>query len=219
MPTTTLSFDAILFDMDGTLVDSVAGVTAAWEVFAKKYPDKDINVRDILSSTHGVRTAENLRRFCGVEDPDELEREAEMFELAIVDGAAKSGGIVKLPGVDAIMEDLSSGSTFPKPKWAVCTSATRKYATSALGAAGINIPDVFVVAEDVKHGKPAPDPYVLGAEKCGVEPERCLVVEDSPNGIRSGNAAGCKTLGLLTTHSPQQVAESSPDYTVKDLSR
>ena len=64
----------------------------------------------------------------------------------------------------------------------------------------------------------SPDPYILGAEKCGVKPERCLVVEDSPNGIRSGNAAGCKTLGLLTTHPPQQVAEASPDYTVKDLS-
>ena len=65
----------------------------------------------------------------------------------------------------------------------------------------------------------SPDPYILGAEKCGVKPERCLVVEDAPNGIRSGNAAGCKTLGLLTTHSPEQVAEATPDYTVKDLSR
>lgn len=93
--------------------------------------------------------------------------------MGIVEGAANSGGIVKLPGVDALMKDvssfpssvggclrsnppqLSSGSTLPNPKWAVCTSATRKYATSALGAAGINIPDVFIVAEDVKHGKPA----------------------------------------------------------------
>ena len=65
----------------------------------------------------------------------------------------------------------------------------------------------------------SPDPYILGAEKCGVEPARCLVVEDAPNGIRSGNAAGCRTLGLITTHSPQQVAEASPDFTVKDLSR
>jgi len=106
----------------------------------------------------------------------------------------------------------------PNPKWAVCTSATRKYATSALVAAGIKIPDVFVTAEDVKEGKPAPDPYILGAEKCGVKPERCLVVEDAPNGIRSGNAAGCKTLAVITTHSPDRVAEASPDYTVQDLS-
>ena len=65
----------------------------------------------------------------------------------------------------------------------------------------------------------SPDPYILGAQKCGVKPERCLVVEDAPNGIRSGNAAGCKTLALITTHTPEQVAEATPDYTVKDLSR
>jgi len=65
----------------------------------------------------------------------------------------------------------------------------------------------------------SPDPYILGAEKCGVKPDRCLVVEDAPNGIRSGNAAGCKTLALITTHSPEQVAEAAPNYIVKDLSR
>lgn len=218
MPTTTLTFDAILFDMDGTLVDSTAGVTAAWEFFAEKYPDKNIDVGEILSVSHGVRTVDNLRKYCGIEDPDELEREAVMFEVAIVEGAARCGGIVKLPGVETIMGNLASSHSLPNPKWAICTSATREYATSALNAAGIDIPDVFVAAEDVESGKPAPDPYLLGAEGCSVKPERCLVVEDSPNGIRSGNAAGCKTLGLLTTHPPQQVAEASPDYVVKDLS-
>ena len=65
----------------------------------------------------------------------------------------------------------------------------------------------------------SPDPYILGAEKCGVQPERCLVVEDAPSGIRSGNAAGCKTLAVITTHTPQQIAEATPDYTVRNLSR
>ncbi|KAF9649351.1 phosphatase [Thelephora ganbajun] len=218
MPTTTVTFDAILFDMDGTLVDSTAGVTAAWEAIVREYPGEGLSVEEILSSTHGIRTVENLRRVCGIVDPDELEREAERFEMAIIEGAALGGGIVKLPGVEAIINDLAPGSTLPNPKWAICTSAKRKYATSALSAAGIKIPDIFVVAEDVKQGKPAPDPYILGAGKCGVKPERCLVVEDSPSGIKSGNTAGCKTLGLLTTHSPRQVVESSPDYTVKDLS-
>jgi beta-phosphoglucomutase-like phosphatase (HAD superfamily) len=75
--------------------------------------------------------------------------------MAIAEGAAHRGGIVKLPGVDAIMKEVGHFSTLPNPKWAVCTSAARKYATSALTAAGINIPDVFVVADDVEHGKPA----------------------------------------------------------------
>jgi glycerol 3-phosphatase-1 len=84
----------------------------------------------------------------------------------------------------------------------------------------VSASDVWIDAVDVGFSSSgSPDPYILGAEKCGVKPERCLVVEDAPNGIRSGNAAGCKTLGLLTTHSPEQVAKASPDYTVKNLSR
>jgi glycerol 3-phosphatase-1 len=125
----------------------------------------------------------------------------------------------------------------PNARWAICTSATRAYATSALGLTGIPIPDVFVASEDVQQGKPFPDPYLLGAKKCDVNPENCtphpfihlvlqeltpiclpgLVFEDAPNGIRSGNAAGCKTVGLLTTHSREQIENAKPDFIVKDL--
>lgn len=214
----THHFDAILFDMDGTLVDSTAGVVGAWEVFAQSYPGLDVH--NILSSSHGVRTVENLRVHCGITDPDELEREAERFEEAIVTSANKDGksGIVRLPGVEEIMNNLRAGAKFPKPVWAICTSATRKYATAALSAAGIEVPDAFVVAEDVEKGKPAPDPYLLGAKRCGVDPARCLVVEDAPAGVRSGNAAGCQTLALLTSHSRAQVEAASPTFIVKDLS-
>lgn len=203
--------------MDGTLVDSTAGVVGAWQLFAETYAG--INVEEILSSSHGVRTVENLRIHCGITDTVELEREAERFEAAIVSSANKDGrsGIVKLPGVDAIMKDLQPGAKVPKPVWAICTSATRSYAKAALSAAGIVPPDVFVASEDVAQGKPAPDPYLLGAEKCGVNPTRCLVVEDAPAGIRSGKAAGAKVLGLLTTHTKDQVDDASPDFVVKNL--
>jgi len=116
------------------------------------------------------------------------------------------------------MEELLPGSKYPSPCWAICTSATKAYATSALNMAGIPIPDAFVAAEDVAHGKPSPDPYLLGAEKCGVNPGNCLVIEDAPNGIRSGNAAGCKTLALLTTHSREQIDLCQPNYLVENLS-
>lgn len=127
----------------------------------------------------------------------------------------------------------------PKPSWAICTSATRIYATSALSSAGVPMPDVFVTSEDVVRGKPDPDPYLLGAQKCGIKPENCqwcflhpfkhhrpitlffpsgVVFEDAPSGIRSGRAAGCKTIALLTTHSRQQIEAAQPDFIVKDLS-
>jgi len=218
MPTISIHVDAILFDMDGTLVDSTAGVVGAWTTFAKAYPG--IDVHEILSCSHGVRTVDNLRKYCKVEDPDELEREATRFEKAIVDTAKEDGrpGIIKLPGVSGVMEELLPGSKYPNPCWAICTSATRAYATSALNMAGVPIPDAFVAAEDVTHGKPSPDPYLLGAKKCNVDPERCLVIEDAPTGIHSGNAAGCKTLALLTTHSREQIESCQPNYLATNLS-
>ncbi len=64
-----------------------------------------------------------------------------------------------------------------------------------------------------------PDPYLLGAERVGVNPARCLVVEDAPAGVRSGRAAGCKTLGLITSHTREQIEEAKPDYVVPNLAR
>ncbi|PBL02317.1 HAD-like protein [Armillaria gallica] len=217
MPSTTFHADAVLFDMDGTLVDSTAGVEGAWEVFRQTYPSIDIH--EVLSSAHGVRTVDNLRIHCGVTDPDELEIEAERFETAIVTSAASNGkqGIVLLPGVARNFAEITPGHKLPNPSWAICTSATRKYATAALGIAGVTIPDVLVVAEDVEKGKPAPDPYLLGAKKCGVKPENCVVFEDTPAGIRSGKAAGCKTIGFLTTHSKELMEAVQPDFLVPDM--
>jgi len=209
--------DAILFDMDGTLVNSTEGVVGAWETFAKLYPGLDI--KTILSSSHGVRTIDNLRKHCGITDEVELEKQAVLFEKAIVDSSTANGrkGITLLPGVKDIIDELTAGPEDTQTRWAVCTSATRYYASGALTLTGIPKPKVFVTAEDVEKGKPFPDPYLLGAKSCGYEPERCLVVEDAPAGVRSGRAAGCKVIGLLTTHPKEQVEAANPDFLVRDL--
>jgi len=86
-----------------------------------------------------------------------------------------------------------------------------------LRIAGIPIPSVCVTAEDVERGKPFPDPYLLGAKLCGVEPTSCLVVEDTPAGIASGRAAGCKTLGVVTSHTRDAMEKANPDYLVTNL--
>ncbi|KAF7355484.1 Sugar phosphatase YfbT [Mycena sanguinolenta] len=218
MPSTTFHVDAILFDMDGTLVDSKAGVEGAWDVFALSYPG--IDVRQILSSSHGVRTVDNLRTHCKITDPVKLEEEAERFEKLIVTSSTENGrqGIVLLPGVKAAMDELAPVCKLPSPLWAICTSATRSYASAAVSIAGVPVPDVFVVAEDVERGKPYPEPYLMGAEKCGVKPENCVVFEDAPAGVRSGQTAGCKTIGFLTSHSREQMEAVKPDFLVQDMS-
>ncbi|EIM87938.1 phosphatase [Stereum hirsutum FP-91666 SS1] len=212
MSTTTKPiFDAILFDMDGTLIDSTAGVIGAWNLFKEKYPGLD--VEQILSSAHGVRTVENLRIHCGIQDPAEQEREAERFERAIVTTSNENGrgGIKLLPGAKDAIDALTPGT------WTVCTSATRAYASTALPSVGVTIPETIVFAEDVKQGKPAPDPYLLGAHRLSKPPTSCLVVEDAPAGVRSGKAAGCKTLGLLTTHGKSEMEAAGADWIVEDL--
>ncbi|KAL1668004.1 HAD-like domain-containing protein [Schizophyllum commune] len=218
MPISKIHVDAILFDMDGTLIDSTAGINGAWEIFHKDYPHMDMD--KVLSTAHGFRTVDNLRIHCGLTDPEIIEKEAERFETAIIEAARQPGsqGIVKLPGVKEIMDELAPARHLPKPLWAVCTSATRKYASPAIAAAGIAEPDVFIRSEDVERGKPNPDPYLEGAHGCGVSPDKCVVVEDTPPGIRAGIAAGAITIGLLTTHSREAMLAANPTYLVKDLS-
>ncbi|XP_006460328.1 hypothetical protein AGABI2DRAFT_192067 [Agaricus bisporus var. bisporus H97] len=217
MSDTVFSVDAILFDMDGTLVDSTAGVVGAWDIFHESYPD--IDVKKILSTSHGIRTVDNLRNHCRVEDPTLLESEALRFEEAIVTSSTNNGrpGIVKIKGLEQILPDIEPFRHLPSPRWSICTSATRKYALAALKAAGVPVPDVLVAAEDVVAGKPQPDPYLLGAKLCGVDPTQCVVFEDAPAGVQSGRAAGCKTIGLLTTHSREQMEAAQPDILVQDL--
>jgi len=218
----SVTVKTILFDMDGTLVSSHAGVVGAWESFALKYPT--LNITEILKVAHGVRTQDNLRKWCPDLTEDELASESARFEVEIVNAARRNvekggKGIELLPGVKDALAPFANRPTTGNPGWAICTSATRLYATSALKLSGITEPRIFVAAEDVTRGKPFPDPYLLGAEKCGVSPTDCIVVEDTPAGIRSGQAAGCKTLALCTTF-PREVMEvTEADFIVEDLSQ
>ncbi|KIJ20327.1 hypothetical protein PAXINDRAFT_96547 [Paxillus involutus ATCC 200175] len=220
MPEVILRVSAVLFDMDGTMVDSTAGVIGAWSIFAKTYPGLD--VKTILHSSHGIRTKDNLAKWCGITDPEALKDEADRFERAIVESA--ENGITILPGVRPIIDNLSPARSKPNQRWTICTSATRVYATAALKAANIDAPDEFVTADDVERGKPHPDPYLMGAATCKVSATDCVVVEDAPAGVTSGLDAGSKVIGLLTTHSREQMLKAGENareghfYLVQDLS-
>ena len=178
------TFDAILFDMDGTLISSIAAVDRAWAQWAGEHGLDATTFR----ISHG-RPARDL-----VEElvpPAQVEASlARINALELAD----SDGVLALPGAVALMAAL------PQDRHAVVTSATRDLALTRLAAAGLVIPPVVVTSDETTLGKPDPEPFVLGAALLGFDPSRCLVVEDAPAGLASGRAAGCATLAVDGTH-------------------
>ncbi|GMK58966.1 hypothetical protein CspeluHIS016_0604080 [Cutaneotrichosporon spelunceum] len=218
-----INVESVLFDMDGTLINSSPAVVKAWELFAEKYP---LDLEDILRSAHGMRTIDVLRKWCKVSD-EHIEAEVVRFETAILENAEEIGrqtgksGIEVLPGVGKLLTDLSEHKHMRdgELKWAICTSSTHFYAGQAIPIAGLETPKIFVTADSVQRGKPFPDPYLLGAKGCNASPFESLVVEDAPTGIRSGKAAGCRVLATCTSHSAEELEKECPDFLVEDLSK
>jgi sugar-phosphatase len=114
-----------------------------------------------------------------------------------------------LPGVKTLLEGL------PPERWAIVTSSTQRLLLARLGAAGLPVPERIISGDDVERGKPDPEPYRRGAELLGFRPEECVVVEDAPSGVGSGKAAGCRVLGVLGTHSAEELHEA--DWVVGSL--
>lgn len=179
-------FAAVLFDNDGTLVDSTPAVIRSWVAWAREY---DIDPH-LLGQHHGVPASGIIAQIAPHLSPGEAEvalARITAMELADTDG------VVALPGaVDAV------AALLPR-RCAVVTSATHDLGLARLQAAGIPLPDVVVTFDDVEHGKPHPDPFLVAAERLGVAAEECLVVEDAPSGLRAAKAAGCATLALTST--------------------
>ena len=180
-----LDVDAILFDIDGTLVDSTGAVERAWQAFTAAH---GIDVDTLLTVSHGRRSADTIADFL-----PEPEREAAVAELDALE-LADLDDIVPLPAVAELLTSL------PRRRWAAVTSGNRVLMERRLHAAGLPGPDVLVTAEDVAEGKPHPEGFLLAARRLGFAPERCLVIEDAPPGIAAGLAAGATVLAVATSH-------------------
>jgi len=177
--------DALLFDLDGVLIDSSACIERHWRAWAREH---GLDTASIMAVAHGKRTVETMRLIAPELD---CETEAERFtslELADTDGVLM---------VDAASRLLNG---LPREAWAIVTSARADLARARLKQAGLPIPLVLVGAGDVKAGKPAPEAYLVGAARMGIPPERCVVVEDSPSGIEAGKRAGMRVIAVATTH-------------------
>jgi mannitol-1-/sugar-/sorbitol-6-phosphatase len=181
--------DAVLSDLDGVLADSVAVVSDAWAWWARRV---GIDAEELLATVHGVRSAETIARVVREQtlavDVDAEVAALERRELELV------AGTVAVPGAVAF------AAAVPPERFAVVTSGSRAIAAARLAAVGVPEPRVFVTAEDVSAGKPDPQAYLAAARRLGVDPRRCLVLEDTPAGIAAGRAAGATVVGIATTH-------------------
>jgi sugar-phosphatase len=181
---------AILFDLDGVLVDSAAYVEQQWRRWASA---RGLRPEPFLRVCHGRRALETIR----IAAPDlDAEAEVKAFEPAEDAPAAPIG---PLAGAGRLLGLLPIGS------WAVATSGLRPVATSRLRRAGLPVPPVLVCAEDVARGKPSPDAYLLAARELGMLPSACLVIEDAPAGVQAARAAGMTVVGVTTTHPCDQL--------------
>ena len=179
-------FIAFLFDMDGTVLNSIAAAERVWTKWAERH---GLDVASFLPTIHGKRAIETI---AGLMLPGvDAVAEADALLKAEADDLE---GIVPIPGAVAFLESL------PPERWAIVTSAPRELALLRIQAAGIPVPAMMVTAEDVAHGKPAPDCFLLAAKRLGVEARDCLVFEDAPAGIAAGEASGASVMVISATH-------------------
>ena len=195
-----VSVRGVLFDMDGVLISSTEADERCWLRWARFH---GMEGTFSIQSTHGRRSIDTLRELRPDLDPMMERKRLEDFD------AEDPGGAVVLPGVKTLIASL------PANTWTIVTSAPESLMRNRLMSTGIPMPESFVSADDVIHGKPHPEPYESGARVLGLKPSECLVIEDAPAGIRAGKAAGCKVLAILSSHSADDLTDA--DWIVPSL--
>ena len=180
------SFAAFLFDMDGTILTSIKAAERVWGNWAAGH---GLVVAAFLPTIHGKRSEDTVRGLA-LPGVDPVAEAARITRAEIEDVA----------GVEAVRGAAAFLASLPAARWAIVTSAPRALAQARIATAGLALPPVLVAAEDVQRGKPAPDPFLLGARKLGVAPQDCLVFEDTLAGLQSAAAAGMASVVVTTTH-------------------
>jgi mannitol-1-/sugar-/sorbitol-6-phosphatase len=177
---------AILFDLDGVLVDSTASIEEAWRLWAVRH---GLDPEDVLRVAHGRRGFDTVRLVAPHLDAAREVAEQNAHE-------ARATGFAAAPGAQALIEQL------PPSCWAVVTSGVRAVAEHRLRTVGLPIPRVMVCADEVVHGKPDPEGFLAAAVRLGVPPSTCVVIEDAPAGLDAAHAAGMPAVAVASTYPP-----------------
>ncbi|WP_298321889.1 HAD-IA family hydrolase [Haloactinopolyspora sp.] len=179
-----LTADALLLDLDGTLVDSSESIVRSWLRWAAEF---DVDPAR-LADSHGRTSADIVADL--VPDTEVEHALARIDELEIDD----AGTVRAMPGAAEFLAAL------PPSRWAIVTSGNARLARARIEAAALPGPKVLVTADDVTRGKPDPEPFLLGATRLDVDPRGCVVVEDAPSGIAAARAAGMDVIAVTSTY-------------------
>lgn len=186
--------EAVLFDLDGVLVNSAACIAQVLTTWANRHR---LSPSGVIRAAHGRRIIETIRLVAPHLDAD---REASAMTAL---ESVTTAGIVEVPGARDILASL------PTNRWAIVTSGARAVATLRLSATGLPMPHVLIAAEDVAHGKPDPEGYLAAAKRLGVAPDACIVVEDAPAGIAAARAAGMRAVGIAGTFAADALTQAT----------
>jgi sugar-phosphatase len=196
---TTISCQALLFDLDGVLIDSTPAVARVWRRWAIEH---NLDPETVVQIAHGRPSRTTIRELLPNADIEKEDRIVERWEME------DTNDLVLLPGAKQLLDSL------PKDRWTIATSCTRLLAEVRLRAAGLPIPKDMVTSTDVTHGKPHPEPYLKAAAKLGYSHADCIVVEDAPAGVQSGKAAGARVIGFSTTMDAKLLEAAGADWIV-----
>lgn len=202
-----IEFEGLLFDLDGTLIDSSEAIHRAWSGFALKY---QIPAEVLLPAVQGKPASESIAAFRPTASKQDIAEDTKWLEMM---ESADTEGVIALPGSIDLLNSLND----KRIPWAIVTSGTLPVASARIKAANLPFPNHLVTPEQVKRGKPDPEPYVLGASKLGLHASNCIVFEDAPAGIESGNRAGAKTVGILTQFSALELQKKNADACIPTL--
>jgi mannitol-1-/sugar-/sorbitol-6-phosphatase len=192
---------ALLFDLDGVLIDSTPAVARVWHRWAVEH---GFNPEEVVAHAHGRPSLTTVREYLPHADHEAENREVERREIADLEG------VVPLPGALDLLASL------PPHRWTIVTSCTRRLAEVRIRAAGLPLPARMVTATDITQGKPHPEPYLKGASLLGFSAAQCLVVEDAPAGIRAGKSAGSRVIAFKTTAPLAELREAGADWIVNN---
>jgi len=194
-----ITCSALLFDLDGVLIDSTRAVNRVWKQWALEH---GLNPHKVIQHAHGRPSIDTVREFLPGVDAERENRKVEAQEIRDV------ADIVAFEGAQELLGSL------PADRWTIATSGTRPLAEARLRAAGLVIPARMITASDITKGKPNPEPYQNAAALLGFNTEDCVVIEDVVAGVRAGKAAGARVIAVRTTASDADLCAAGATWIV-----